>query len=136
MQERLQKILSRAGVASRREAETIIVSGRVAVNGAVVTELGTKADAGKDRITLDGKPVRAKLERVYLLLFKPAGYVTTLKDPEGRPVITDLLKGLGSGSIRWDVSITTRKDSCFLPMTASGQTGWPIPAMKWRRNIS
>jgi len=91
----LQKILSRAGVASRREAETIIVSGRVAVNGVVVTELGTKADAGTDRITLDGRPVRAKLERVYLLLFKPVGYVTTLKDPEGRPVITDLLKGVG-----------------------------------------
>ena len=95
MQERLQKILSHAGVASRREAEAIITSGRVAVNGKVVTELGTKADPDKDRITLDGKPVRAKRERVYILLYKPAGYVTTLKDPEGRPVVTDLLKGIG-----------------------------------------
>ena len=94
MLERLQKILSRAGVASRREAETIITSGRVSVNGSVVTELGTKADAGCDRITLDGKPVRAKMERLYLLLYKPAGYMTTLKDPEGRPVVTDLLKGV------------------------------------------
>jgi len=95
MLERLQKILSRAGVASRREAETIITAGRVAVNGAVVTELGSKADPDKDRITLDGKPVRPKTERVYLLLYKPAGYVTTLKDPEGRPTVTDLLKGVG-----------------------------------------
>jgi len=95
MLERLQKILSRAGVASRREAETFIAAGRVAVNGAVVTELGSKADPDKDRITLDGKPVRPKTERVYLLLYKPAGYVTTLKDPEGRPTVTDLLKGVG-----------------------------------------
>ncbi|MCM2358471.1 MAG: rRNA pseudouridine synthase [Geobacteraceae bacterium] len=95
MLERLQKILSRAGVASRREAETIITAGRVAVNGKVVTELGSKADPDKDRITLDGKPVRLKAERIYLLLYKPAGYVTTLKDPEGRPVVTELLKGIG-----------------------------------------
>ena len=94
MLERLQKILSRAGVASRREAETMITSGRVALNGQVVTELGTKADAGTDRIALDGKPVRVKDERLYILLYKPAGYVTTLKDPEGRPVVTTLLKGV------------------------------------------
>jgi 23S rRNA pseudouridine2605 synthase len=95
MLERLQKILSRAGVASRREAEGIIVAGRVAVNGTVVTELGSKADPDKDRITLDGKPLRPKRERVYILLYKPAGYMTTLKDPEGRPLVTDLLKGVG-----------------------------------------
>ena len=95
MLERLQKILSGAGVASRRESEAIITAGRVAVNGTVVTELGTRADPDKDRITLDGKPIKAKKERLYLLLYKPSGYVTTLKDPEGRPVVTDLLKGLG-----------------------------------------
>jgi 23S rRNA pseudouridine2605 synthase len=95
MLERLQKILSGAGVASRRESETFITAGRVAVNGTVVTELGSKADPDKDRITLDGKPLRLKLERAYLLLYKPAGYVTTLKDPEGRPTVTDLLKGVG-----------------------------------------
>jgi 23S rRNA pseudouridine2605 synthase len=94
MLERLQKILSRAGLASRREAETMIASGRVAVNGVVVTELGSKADPGKDRITLDNKPVRLKAERLYILLYKPSGYVTTLKDPEGRPVVTTLLKGV------------------------------------------
>jgi 23S rRNA pseudouridine2605 synthase len=93
--ERLQKILSGAGAASRRESESFIVAGRVAVNGVVVTELGSKADPDKDRITLDGKPVRVSKERLYLLLNKPTGYVTTLKDPEGRPVVTDLLKGVG-----------------------------------------
>jgi 23S rRNA pseudouridine2605 synthase len=94
MLERLQKILSAAGLASRREAETLIAAGRVTVNGVVVTELGSKADPGRDRIALDGKPVRLKRERLYILLYKPAGYVTTLKDPEGRPVVTSLLKGV------------------------------------------
>lgn len=95
MEERLQKILSQAGVASRREAERMITDGRVAVNGASVTELGAKADPSRDTITVDGKPVTVDEKRVYVLLNKPVGYVTTLKDPEGRPIVTDLLKGLG-----------------------------------------
>lgn len=94
MLERLQKIIAKAGLASRREAETLITAGRVSVNGEVVTELGTKADSEKDTITLDGKTVRPERARIYLLLNKPVGYVTTLKDPEGRPVITDLLRGI------------------------------------------
>lgn len=94
MQERLQKIISQAGVASRREAETIIAAGRVAVNGVTVTELGTKADPEQDRITLDGKPLQVQRHKLYILLYKPAGYMTTLKDPEGRPIVTDLLKGI------------------------------------------
>jgi 23S rRNA pseudouridine2605 synthase len=92
MQERLQKILANAGIASRREAEGFITSGRVAVNGMVVTELGTKADPDTDLITCDGKPVTVEERRVCILLYKPAGYMTTLKDPEGRPVVIDLLK--------------------------------------------
>ena len=96
MLERLQKILSQAGIASRREAETIITAGRVTVNGTVVTELGTKADPDTDRITCDGKPVKPVSRKVYILLYKPAGYMTTLKDPEGRPLVTDLLKGVGA----------------------------------------
>src|SRR5512135_1519466 len=94
MQERLQKILARAGIASRREAENMIASGRVAVNGVVVTEMGFKADPDADRITFDGKAVRAESAKVYILLNKPAGYVTTMKDPEGRPIVTSLLKGV------------------------------------------
>ncbi|MFZ3208998.1 MAG: pseudouridine synthase [Geobacteraceae bacterium] len=94
MQERLQKILAQAGIASRREAETIIVAGRVAVNGTVVTELGSKADPMKDRITVDGKPIHLEERKVYILLYKPVGYMTTLKDPQGRPIVTDLLKNI------------------------------------------
>ena len=68
--------------------------GRVAVNGTVVTELGSKADPERDRITVDGQPVRPAEKKVYLILNKPVGYMTTLRDPEGRPIVTDLLKGL------------------------------------------
>lgn len=92
MEERLQKILSRAGITSRRGAEEMIIAGRVAVNGVTVTELGAKADPDRDHITLDGRKVAAAVAGVYLLLYKPAGYMTTLKDPEGRPLVTDLLK--------------------------------------------
>lgn len=94
MQERLQKILSQAGIASRRESEKIIADGRVAVNGVVVTELGTKADPDTDSITVDGKALTVEEQRVYILLYKPVGYMTTMKDPEGRPIVTDLLKGV------------------------------------------
>lgn len=94
MMERLQKILSQAGISSRREAETLITSGRVAVNGAVVTELGAKADPEKDVVTFDGRPVTVASRKLYILLNKPVGYMTTLKDPEGRPIVTDLLTGV------------------------------------------
>lgn len=94
MEERLQKILSRAGIASRRGSEEIITAGRVAVNGIVVDELGAKADPDKDSITVDGREVGLDGDRVYIVLYKPAGYMTTLKDPQGRPLVTDLLKGI------------------------------------------
>jgi len=94
MLERLQKIISAAGVASRRAAEELILSGRVAVNDTVVTELGSKADPERDRITVDNKPLRVSEQRLYILLNKPVGYMTTLDDPEGRPVVTELLADL------------------------------------------
>src|SRR5215470_7689434 len=89
--ERLQKILAAAGVASRRKAEEIITAGRVTINGAVVTELGTKADPAADKIAVDGKPLRVAERHLYLLLHKPKGYVTTVSDPEGRPTVMDLV---------------------------------------------
>jgi len=94
MQERLQKILSSAGITSRRSAEVMITDGRVTVNGQIVTELGSKADPDTDKIAVDGKPVSISKKRIYLLLNKPAGYVTTLSDPGGRPVVTELLKDI------------------------------------------
>ena len=94
MQERLQKLLSQAGIASRRQAEEMITAGRVAVNGDVVLELGSKADPDRDMITVDGAALLITAAKRYLLLYKPSGYMTTLKDPGGRPLVTDLLKGI------------------------------------------
>jgi 23S rRNA pseudouridine2605 synthase len=95
LDERLQKVLARAGIASRRKAEEMIAEGRVEVNNQKVTQLGTKVDAKKDLIRVDGKAlVEAEDERVYLVLYKPAGVVTTLSDPEGRPSVGGLIKGI------------------------------------------
>lgn len=92
MLERLQKIISAAGITSRRASEELILNGQVTVNGAVVTELGTKADPSVDSITVNGKPLRVSEERLYILLNKPTGYITALKDGQGRRLVTDLLK--------------------------------------------
>lgn len=92
--ERLQKILSTAGVASRRTAEDLIRQGRVSVNGRTVTELGTKADPAADEIRVDGRRVKAAQTLRYLLLHKPRGYVTTRRDPQKRQTVMDLLHGV------------------------------------------
>jgi 23S rRNA pseudouridine2605 synthase len=89
--ERLQKILSQAGIASRRHAEEMIVAGRVMVNGQVVTTLGSKADPARDHIRVDGKLVQGAERHRYLVLNKPKGYVTTVSDPEGRPTVMDFV---------------------------------------------
>ncbi len=85
--ERLQKILAQAGIASRRSAEAMITQGRVQVNGKVVTILGSKADAGRDHIRVDGKLLHGAERLRYFMLNKPKGFVTTVKDPEGRPTV-------------------------------------------------
>ena len=94
MEERLQKVLSRAGVASRRAAETLIVEGRVQVNGHTIRELGSKADPATDEIKVDGRRVKSGARRRYILLYKPRGYVTTRSDPQQRRTVMDLVKGL------------------------------------------
>src|SRR6478736_3806166 len=94
--QRLQKIIAAAGVTSRRKAEELITQGRVSVNGQTVTELGTKADLQKDHIKVDGKLLQGAERHVYLLLNKPKGYVTTVTDPERRPTVMDLIKGVGA----------------------------------------
>jgi 23S rRNA pseudouridine2605 synthase len=93
-EERLQKIISRAGTASRRRAEQMILEGRVAVNGAVVTEMGSKADLGRDHIRVDGKLLQMPKRLVYVALHKPNKCVTTVTDPQGRATVMDLLHGL------------------------------------------
>ena len=91
---RLQKFLAAGGVASRRRAEGLIVSGRVKVNERVVSELGTRVDPGRDLVTLDGKLVSPPQARSYFLLYKPPGCVTTAADPEGRPTALQYLAGV------------------------------------------
>ena len=89
--ERLARFLAHAGVASRRRAEEMIACGRVQVNGVKVTTQGVRIDSATDSITVDGKPVKTVVEHVYLLLNKPAGYISTASDPDGRPTVLDLL---------------------------------------------
>lgn len=94
MEERLQKLLSAAGLCSRRAAEGYITAGRVTVNGAAAF-LGQRADPARDRILVDGKPLAERTEFVYLMLNKPRGYVTTLSDERGRPTAADLTANCG-----------------------------------------
>ena len=104
---RLQKVLAQAGLASRREAEQWIQAGRISVNGRVVTALGTRADPAVDRIAVDGKVVNRLEPKVYYLLNKPTGYVSTCEDDLGRPTVLDLLKPVKFrlfpvGRLDWD----------------------------------
>ena len=88
---RLQRFLARAGVASRRGSEDLMTAGRVTVNGQVATELGTKVDVDRDHIEVDGMPVKLNQGAVYLMLYKPTGYLTTMSDPQERPCVADLV---------------------------------------------
>jgi 23S rRNA pseudouridine2605 synthase len=92
--ERLQKIIAHAGFASRREAETMIREGRVTVNGRVVTELGSRANAEKDHIKVDGKLITRAEDHRYILLYKPREVTSTVNDPQGRKTVVDLIKGV------------------------------------------
>jgi 23S rRNA pseudouridine2605 synthase len=94
MKERLQKIISTAGIASRRHAEKLITAGRVSIDGIVVNELGAKADAERNIIRIDGKIISVEKTNLYIALNKPAGFVTTLSDPQRRPTVVDLLSGV------------------------------------------
>src|SRR5262245_56575394 len=94
MTERLQKILSRAGVVSRRAGERLMLEGRVTVNGVTVRELGAKADASHDDIRVDGCRIKVVERHRYVLLNKPRGYVSTRSDPQRRPTVIDLLAGV------------------------------------------
>ncbi len=98
MQERLQKLIAQAGIASRRKSEKIIADGQVTVNGKIVTEMGVKADPEKDHIKVNGKLINPKLEQrqlTYILLNKPKGYLSSISDPEERKLVIDLVNGYG-----------------------------------------
>ena len=94
MLERLQKVLAKAGVASRRGAEELIRHGKVKVDGKVVTEMGTKVDPDTQKIECNGIHLASREKKVYILLHKPAGYLSTVNDPQGRPIVTDLLQNI------------------------------------------
>ena len=92
--ERLQKILASAGIASRRKAEELITSGRISVNGEIVTTLGSKADLATDDIRVDGTRIQGPQQPLYIMLYKPREFVTTVSDPEGRPTVMDLVRDI------------------------------------------
>ena len=92
MLERLQKVLANSGIASRRQCENLILQGKVKVNGKVVTELGTKVDKDQDIIEYNGKQINKQSKKIYILLNKPIGYVTTVKDQFDRDTVMDLVK--------------------------------------------
>jgi 23S rRNA pseudouridine2605 synthase len=131
MQERLNKLIAQAGVASRRGADELIIEGEVTVNGEIVTEPGTKADPEKDHIKVRGKLINAKIasrEKVYILLNKPKGYLSSAADPEGRKLVTDLVKGYGKlhpvGRLDYNTEglIILTNDGDFTNMVASSKT--------------
>lgn len=94
MRERLQKVLAKAGLASRRKAEELIREGRVTVDGETVTEMGVRVDPESQKIECDGQSVTTREQKVYILLNKPAGFLSTVQDPQGRPIVTDLLPNI------------------------------------------
>ena len=131
MQERLQKLIAQAGIASRRAAEELISTGEVTVNGEIVTQLGTKADPDKDHIKVRGRLINTKLQNrtnVYILLNKPRGYLSSAADPDGRKLVTDLVKGRGRlhpvGRLDYNTEglIILTNDGDFTNFVASSRT--------------
>ena len=136
MQERVQKYLARAGVASRRKAEELLREGRVAVNNVRVTEPGTRVDPARDLVSVDGKVVSAREEHRHFLLYKPSGCVTTLSDPEGRRTAADYLRGVGErifpvGRLDYDA-----EGRCSSRPTATWRSGSPTRATATRASTS
>jgi pseudouridine synthase len=120
VRERLQKILSGAGIASRRAAEAYISEGRVSVNGETVTELGTKADPHVDDIRVDGRRIKPATRRVYILMYKPRGYITSRSDPQKRPTVIDLLSKGGVRDYVYPVGRLDYESEGLLLLTSDG----------------
>jgi pseudouridine synthase len=117
---RLQKILSAAGIASRRAAEEYITQGRVSVNGKMVTTLGSKADPDADEIRVDGRRIKAAQRRLYFLMYKPRGYITTRSDPQRRPTVVDLLNKGGVREYVYPVGRLDYESEGLLLLTNDG----------------
>ncbi len=120
MQVRLQKILSTAGISSRRASEAIILEGRVTVNGQTVTELGSKADPAVDDVRVDGRRVKISAVRRYILMYKPRGYITSRSDPEQRPTVIDLLTKGGVRDYVYPVGRLDYESEGLLLLTSDG----------------
>jgi len=120
LRERLQKILSAAGIASRRAAESYITDGRVSVNGETVTELGSKADPDADDIRVDGRRIKTSQRRLYLLLYKPRGYIASRSDPQRRPTVIDLLAKGGIRDYVYPVGRLDYESEGLLLLTSDG----------------
>jgi 23S rRNA pseudouridine2605 synthase len=120
VEQRLQKILSAAGIASRRAAESYITEGRVSVNGHTVTALGTKADPDTDDIRVDGRRVKAAARRLYILMYKPRGYITSRSDPQRRPTVIDLLAKGGVRDYVYPVGRLDYESEGLLLLTSDG----------------
>lgn len=120
MPERLQKIISAAGIASRRAAEEFITQGRVTVNGKTVTELGTRADPASDDIRVDGRRIKTPQRRRYILLYKPRGYITSRSDPQRRPTVIDLLSTGGVREYVYPVGRLDYDSEGLLLLTSDG----------------
>ncbi len=120
MDQRLQKILSAAGIASRRAAETYITDGRVSVNGDTITELGTKADPEADDIRVDGRRIKTAVRRLYILMYKPRGYITSRSDPQRRPTVIDLLAKGGVRDYVYPVGRLDYESEGLLLLTSDG----------------
>lgn len=132
---RLQKFLARAGVASRRRAETLIAAGHVTVNGVVVTEMGTTVDPACDAVAVDGAPVVLPSENITFMLHKPAGYVTTMSDPRGRPTAADLMAAeLAAHPALFPVGRLDADTTGLLLFTTDGELGHGL--LHPRRHVS
>ena len=116
----LQKILSSAGIASRRAAETYITEGRVSVNGETVTALGSKADPDADDIRVDGRRVKTAQRRLYILMYKPRGYITSRSDPQRRPTVIDLLTKGGVREYVYPVGRLDYESEGLMLLTSDG----------------
>ena len=127
---RLQKFLSRAGVASRRGSENLMTAGRVSVNGQVVRELGTKIDPLKDVVAVDGKPVAVDGQPVYIMLHKPKGVLTTMNDPHGRPSVAELVADAGYPAL-FPVGRLDQDTSGLLLFTTDGELGYQLTHPKY-----